>query len=140
FSDVTRKCRIVDVVYNASNNELVRTKTLVKNAIVTVDATPYRTWYEAHFGIPLGRKKGSKLSEAEEKNLNKDRKGKSLKKQKAREAFSKVEQHLEDQFAGGRLLACITSRPGQVGRCDGYILEGRELDFYMRKLKSRKGK
>ena len=34
----TRKTRILDVVYNASNNELVRTKTLVKGAIVQVDA------------------------------------------------------------------------------------------------------
>ena len=32
----TRKTRVLDVVYNASNNELVRTKTLVKNAIVQV--------------------------------------------------------------------------------------------------------
>lgn len=31
---IARKTKIVDVVYNASNNELVRTKTLVKNAIV----------------------------------------------------------------------------------------------------------
>ena len=31
---VTRKTRILDVVYNATNNELVRTKTLVKNSIV----------------------------------------------------------------------------------------------------------
>ena len=35
----TRKTRVLDVVYNASNNELVRTKTLVKNAIVQIDAT-----------------------------------------------------------------------------------------------------
>ena len=35
-------------VYNASNNELVRTNTLVKSAIVQVDATPFRQWYEAH--------------------------------------------------------------------------------------------
>lgn len=35
---VSRKTRILDVVYNASNNELVRTKTLVKNAIVTVSS------------------------------------------------------------------------------------------------------
>jgi small subunit ribosomal protein S8e len=48
-------------VYNASNNELVRTKTLVKNAIVTIDATPFRQWYEAHYALPLGRKKGAKL-------------------------------------------------------------------------------
>lgn len=56
-----RKTRIIDVVYNASNNELVRTKTLVKNAIVVVDATPFRQWYEAHYILPLGRKKNAKL-------------------------------------------------------------------------------
>merc|ERR1719451_62423 len=53
----TRKTRILDVVYNASNNELVRTKTLVKSAIVQVDATPFRQWYEAHYGAALGKKK-----------------------------------------------------------------------------------
>lgn len=57
----TRKTRIIDVVYNASNNELVRTKTLVKNCIVLIDSTPYRQWYEAHYALPLGRKKGAKL-------------------------------------------------------------------------------
>lgn len=57
----TRKTRIIDVVYNASNNELVRTKTLVKNAIVVVDALPFRQWYESHYILPLGRKRGAKL-------------------------------------------------------------------------------
>lgn len=57
----TRKTRIIDVVYNASNNELVRTKTLVKNAIVVIDATPFRQWYEGHYILPLVRKKGAKL-------------------------------------------------------------------------------
>ena len=38
----------------------------------------------------------------------------------------------------GRLYACISSRPGQCGRADGYILEGKELDFYLRKLRSHK--
>jgi small subunit ribosomal protein S8e len=32
--NLTRKTRVLDVVYNATNNELVRTKTLVKNCIV----------------------------------------------------------------------------------------------------------
>ena len=27
-------------------------------------------------------------------------------------------------------LACVSSRPGQSGRCDGYILERKELGFY----------
>lgn len=61
----TRKTRIIDVVYNASNNELVRTKTLVKNAIVTIDATPFRQWYEGHYALPLGRKRGAKLVSTE---------------------------------------------------------------------------
>ncbi len=42
---VTRKTKIIGVVYNATNNELVRTKTLVKNTIVNIDATPLRVWY-----------------------------------------------------------------------------------------------
>jgi small subunit ribosomal protein S8e len=58
---IARKTRIIDVVYNASNNELVRTKTLTKSTIVQIDATPFRQWYEAHYALPLGRKKGSKL-------------------------------------------------------------------------------
>lgn len=36
--------------------------------------------------------------------------------------------------------ASISSRPGQSGRADGYILEGKELEFYMRKIKSKKTK
>lgn len=38
------------------------------------------------------------------------------------------------------LAACIASRPGQCGRADGYVLEGKELEFYLRKIKARKGK
>lgn len=38
----------------------------------------------------------------------------------------------------GFLLAIITSRPGQEGFANGYILQGEELDFYQSKLK--KGK
>merc|ERR1712098_981744 len=53
----TRKVRITDVVYNASNNELVRTKTLVKNAIVQVDATLFKQWYLQHYGVDLSKKK-----------------------------------------------------------------------------------
>ena len=60
----TRKTRILDVVYNASNNELVRTKTLVKNCIVQIEAGPFRQWYESHYAQPLGRKKGTKLVRA----------------------------------------------------------------------------
>jgi small subunit ribosomal protein S8e len=137
---ISRKTRVIDVLYNASNNELVRTKTLVKNCIVSVDCTPFRTWYEAHYALPLGKKKGAKLSADEELRINKKRSKKAQRKYEARKKTAKVETALEEQFASGRLLACISSRPGQCGRCDGYILEGKELEFYMRKIKAKKGK
>jgi small subunit ribosomal protein S8e len=54
---LTRKTGILDVVYNASNNELVRTQTLVKSAIVQVDAAPFKQWYLTHYGVDIGRKK-----------------------------------------------------------------------------------
>merc|ERR1711976_647788 len=120
----SRKTRILDVIYNASNNELVRTKTLVKNAIVTVDATAYRQWYEQHYGVVVGKKKKTESLEASA-NAN-------VKKSKATRV---LDQQLKDQFNAGRLMACISSRPGQSGRCDGYILEGKELEFYVKKIK-----
>merc|ERR1712099_233758 len=129
---IARKARIIDTVYNASNNELVRTKTLVKNAIISIDAAPFRQWYEAHYATPLGRKKGVKLTEAEEAVLNKKRSKKTQKKYDERRKTAKVEQSLEEQFITGKIYACISSRPGQCGRCDGYVLEGKELEFYMK--------
>ncbi|PHU08879.1 40S ribosomal protein S8 [Capsicum chinense] len=51
-----------------------------------------------------------------------------------RQADRKHDSHLEEQFGSGRLLVCISSQPNQCGRADGYILEGKELEFYMKKL------
>merc|ERR1712205_238402 len=82
----TKKTRILDVVYNASNNELVRTKTLVKNAIVQIDATPFRQWYEAHYGTIVGKKHlKKKATEGEEK---------------AEEPKKKVSKSVEKKVAG----------------------------------------
>jgi small subunit ribosomal protein S8e len=127
-------------VYNASNNELVRTKTLVKNCIVVIDSTAHRAWYEAHYATPLARKKGATLNPEDDARINKKRSKKAQRKYSARKKTAKLEPALEEQFATGRLLACISSRPGQCGRCDGYILEGKELEFYQRKIKAKKGK
>ena len=44
----------------------------------------------------------------------------------------KIDSALEKQFEAGRLYAIVSSRPGQSGRCDGYVLEGDELAFYQR--------
>lgn len=100
-----RKTRVIDVVYNASNNELVRTKTLVKNAIVVIDATPFRQWYESHYVLPLGRKREAKNQALDEKDvLNKKRSKKAMSKYLARQKYAKVETALEEQFSSGRLL------------------------------------
>ena len=53
---IAKKTKIIDVVYNASNNELVRTKTLVKNCVVTIDATPFKQWYLKHYNVEIGKK------------------------------------------------------------------------------------
>ncbi|RLN90438.1 hypothetical protein BBJ28_00001309 [Nothophytophthora sp. Chile5] len=131
-----RKTRILDVVYNASNNELVRTKTLVKGAVVLVDATPFRQWYEAHYGVKIGVKKNAEKVEEEEVKKSDH----VLRKLAARQRTRELDVKIDEQFMSGRLLAVISSRPGQSGRADGYLLEGKELEFYQRKLATKKSK
>jgi len=136
---VTRKTRLIGVVYNASNNELVRTNTLVKSAIIQVDATPFRQWYEAHYAQPVtkrGAKKETGAETTEEKKLSQH----TQRKYEERKKDAKIDPLLETQFAAGRLYAAISSRPGQSGRADGYILEGKELEFYLRKIRTGKQK
>jgi len=61
-----------------------------------------------------------------------------LNKIAARSAGHVVDPNLKEQFNAGRLYAVIASRPGQSGRADGYILEGKELDFYTKKMAKKK--
>ncbi|KAI9931764.1 hypothetical protein MW887_010343 [Aspergillus wentii] len=128
---ISRKTRVIVVAYHPSNNELVRTNTLTKSAVVQIDAAPFRQWYEAHYGQPIGRRRQQKTDAPEEKKSNS-----VVKKQAARFAdHGKVEGSIERQFESGRLYAVIASRPGQSGRVDGYILEGDELAFYQKAIR-----
>merc|ERR1711871_505818 len=86
-----RKCRIIDVVYNATNNELVRTKTLVKNAIVKIDATPFRQWYLQHYDVELNKKK---IEEADKARAAAKRSKALKKKLEKRQADRKIEQRV----------------------------------------------
>lgn len=108
---ISRKSRVIDVVYNASNNELVRTKTLVKNAIVQIDSAPYRQWYEAHYLQELGRHhaKGKQAQTAEGTDddvLLRKRSASTLKKYEARQKLpaATLSDGIKDQFMSGRLL------------------------------------
>jgi len=174
---IARKTRIMGVVYNASDNDLVRTNTLVKGAVITVDSSRFREWYEQYYGVTLGgKKKGPSKTDASTTETEKkeeaekpaaeatpattapatdaagaDKKGGDKKpaadKTKKKASKTKIssrqkkrllESGLEDQFNTGRLLVIITSRPGQCGRCDGYVLEGKELEFYQKKMQKKR--
>jgi small subunit ribosomal protein S8e len=193
---MAKKARILDVVYNSSSNELVRTKTLVKGCVVAIDSTPYRNWYYRRYGVSLGQKSEVKLkkmmevryktaakgqskiksskkadsakkvevkksAERTDKKTDKktkvtDKKGGKTKKTKrghvsqsklrrwAKRAPTRgqVDKNIAAQFENGlgKLYAVIASRPGQVGRADGYILEGTELEFYLKKMDKKKKK
>mmetsp|Transcript_2984 Transcript_2984/g.4265 ORF Transcript_2984/g.4265 Transcript_2984/m.4265 type:complete len:208 (-) Transcript_2984:95-718(-) len=134
---ISKKTKVLDVVYNASNNELVRTKTLVKGAIIQIDCAPFRTWYEQHYGVQIGKKKGKKAAKTEEEEEVK--KSSHVQRKQAQRCKTRtLDTLLDEQFANGRLLAAISSRPGQSGRCDGYLLEGKELEFYQKQLARKK--
>jgi small subunit ribosomal protein S8e len=149
--NVTKQTRVIDVVYNASNNELVRTKTLVKGAIVLVDATPFKAAYEKKYQMAIKKKAegaaGEKFSReplpaSVHEKTGKPRHSEVLKKYSARQAALvagfEVDPKVEEQLTTGRLHAKIMSRPGQSGRLDGIILEGAELEFYKKKIDAKK--
>mmetsp|Transcript_12856 Transcript_12856/g.1947 ORF Transcript_12856/g.1947 Transcript_12856/m.1947 type:complete len:99 (-) Transcript_12856:36-332(-) len=97
-------------------------------------------WYYRQYGINLNKKKT--VEEVKEnvtaKAAQKYEEIKSKWTERQESRF--IDPHVEEQFTTGRLLAAISSRPGQSGRCDGYILEGDELDFYKKKMIKRKNK
>lgn len=92
---------IEQVVYHPSCNELMRTNTLTKSAVVKISSEPF-------------------LEELRKADL------------------SEKDKVLTAMASKGFFLAIITTRPGQEGCANGYILQGEELDFYQSKLK--KGK
>lgn len=132
---VARKCKVLEVVYNATNNELVRTQTIVKGAIVSIDPTPFKYYWTIHYE----EKKVNKMPEIVDPERKKrlEEKREKLKKKHAHADQLEKLHHFFELLNKGRILARITSRPGQTGRSDGYLLEGRELEFYSKKIEKK---
>ena len=106
-----------------------------------IDATPFRNYYESFYGATIGKSKRARqtTSDAKADSAEQTKASKKVERKIAsRQGQSKIESAVESQFANGRLYAVISSRPGQSGRADGYILEGEELAFYLRKMTARK--
>ena len=127
--NATRKTRILNVAYHPADNEFVRTNTLARGSVVSIDATPFKQWYERQYGKGLGKAAYT----APEKVTDK-----MTQRWAANKDGGVVAPELISQFDQGRVLAIITSRPGQCGRADGYILEGEELAFYSEKIAKKK--
>ena len=106
---ISRKTRVLDVVYNATNNELVRTKTIVKNCIVSIDSNPFRLWYLKHYDIELNKKK---VEESDKERADAKKSKHVIAKAKGAAKDRVIDQRLADQFNSGRVFACISSRPG----------------------------
>jgi len=89
------------------------------------------------------KKKGEKKEgeKKEEVDAVKAKKSKSVKSKISQRNKKRVlEPGLTEQFKTGRLYARLSSRPGQCGRADGYILEGDELAFYQKRMSLKKKK
>ena len=133
--------KIINVVYNASNNEYIRTNTLTKNTIIRIDASPFKKFLaQRYFGEedPNFEVTFDWESEEDYKNKKDDTsvKRRELKYLKRRSQTT-IESKIQEQINKGHIYACISSRPGQSGRADGYILEGKELDFYTKKIEKK---
>jgi len=129
---VARKSKILEVVYNATHNELVRTQRVVKGCIVVVDPTPFKYYWHIHYS----EKKVNKLPEIKEPKRVQALEDKKQRVQKAHPFSDQLDKYhtFFENLNRNRLLARITSRPGQTGRADGYLLEGKELDFYLKMI------
>ena len=132
---VSRKCKIVEVVFNATNNELVRTQTLVKNCIVAIDPTPFKYYWYIHYDDNKITRM-PEISDPDRKKKLEEKRNKHKKAHPYKDQLDKLGRFFE-LLNKGRLYACITSRPGQVGKADGYLLEGKELEFYVKKVEKK---
>ena len=132
---ISRKTKILEVVYNATHNELVRTQKVVKGCVVVIDPTPFKYYWHINYSD----KKINKLPDMKDPKRTQALEEKKDKKQKKHPFSDQLDKYhtFFEKLNRNRLLARITSRPGQTGRADGYLLEGKELEFYVKKIEKK---
>ncbi|EPQ10881.1 40S ribosomal protein S8 [Myotis brandtii] len=91
----TCKTRAIDIVYNASNNEVIRTKTLVKKCTMLTDSTSDEQRYDPTMHWPWP-KEGAQLIPEEEEILNKKQSKKTQKKYDEWENQATISSLLEE--------------------------------------------
>lgn len=123
----TGKPRIIAAVYSTFSDKLVSTNTLVKNCIMLAESIPNsgRTKICTAPGLRRGQ------VDFKQKKITK-----FTKKYDKRKKNANISGHMVKQFQQDQPLACIVSSLGQCGRAEGYVLESKELEFYLRKIKA----
>ncbi|XP_028400159.1 40S ribosomal protein S8-like isoform X2 [Dendronephthya gigantea] len=104
--DIEFETPILDVLYNTAHKHFNERKIMVQGTVIEVDGEPFKAWYE-------------NKSCGVEKSTN------------AMWVDDKILQQLQD----GKVLAKVSSRPGQEGKVNGYLLEGQELDDYLEQIR-----
>lgn len=124
----TCKASITDVVYNASNSELVHTETLVKNRILPIDSTRYWQWDEPHNALPPTRRGTGWLLRRKRFYIRHDQRkfGRNMMKGKGMPQSASS----GGPVPAGQAASRHGFKTGQHGRADGYILQGKELEFW----------
>ena len=104
----------------------------MKGCLIQIESTPFKTYFVSKYGkdvlpkVEGEKEEETKMSKTFVKNLAK------------RDKF--VDPNVAEQLSSGKILARISSRPGQTGRADGYIVEGEELMFYKKKIAKKRSK
>jgi len=147
--NIMKRVKIVSVLYNAANNEYVRRNLLTKGTVCAIEKTPFEQKYKLKWGaLPKDGTMDKEPDVDAIRNVIKTVRpdagkwciNKPLKRRRQKKNWGCDDEFLRKVFQKKEepLLAIIRSRPGQFGRAVGYVLEGKELDFYKRKIMERK--
>ncbi|XP_032233325.2 40S ribosomal protein S8-B [Nematostella vectensis] len=96
---------ILSVMHSFANKEHIERNVIVKGSIVQVDNKPFEDWFQEYQQI----NDNSALE-------------------------NKGDTNSYSWLKTAPIYAKVTSRPGQEGDCNGYILEGEELNSLIREL------
>lgn len=106
--------------------EQVRTQTLVKSAIVQVDATPFKQYYSQHYGVEVGLKKKSGAAAAAEEEKKAAEEAKKASNHVERKLKQRNQnRQLDEVHAPACLMAWSESGlPAVIEGCEWIMLHG----------------
>eukprot|EP00794_Sanderia_malayensis_P011941 gene11941-13177_t len=111
---------ILDVVHSDTNKNHIMKKIMTKGSIIQIDGTEFSNRL-------LEATAESREESSNELAINSEA-------ESEQKSASRIDDNLQTLMKNRKLFAKITTRPGQDGLCNGYVLEGPELEVIMNKL------